>query len=145
MKTLLLSLLLLSSTSYAVDISKLLDAIRCAESANGANLESHAGALGPYQIMPSTGIGLATVLGLPYTDNMLYAENYSRELAKAYIQSLLVRFDDNISIAVMAYNYGPTRILDKLRTFSPLPIETVHYHSRVMAVYYGLACPWEKQ
>ncbi len=82
---------------------------------------SHKGAMGLMQLMPTT----ATELGVsdPYNPS----ENIRAGVA--YLKGLLVRFKDNVALALAAYNAGPTAVT----RYGAIPPyrETRNYVSRI--------------
>jgi soluble lytic murein transglycosylase len=70
--------------------------------------ESYAGARGLGQVMPATGEGIAGSLRIPdFQLDDLYRPSISIRFAAYYLQVQLKRFDDQILIALAAYNGGP--------------------------------------
>lgn len=97
-----------------------------AESAFDPSATSHAGAMGLMQVMPATWAELRVRYRLgpdPYSprDNILAGAAYLRELYN--------RFGPEGFLA--AYNAGPGRYLEHLRTGRPLPLETRLYVARI--------------
>ena len=82
---------------------------------------SHKGAMGLMQLMPAT----ATELGV--SDPFNPSENIRAGVA--YLKGLLVRFQDNIELALAAYNAGP-RAVTKYGAIPPYR-ETRNYVSRI--------------
>ena len=92
-----------------VDIPRLLDAIRMIESSGESMAVSHLGAIGAYQIMP--GEHGALEYYNRFTGNNLqpyhmFCEIKSRKVAKFYLRNSLKLFNNNLEVAVSAYNMG---------------------------------------
>jgi soluble lytic murein transglycosylase len=91
--------------------------------------ESSAGARGLSQVMPSTGRQLARFLGMdPYTADDLYRPCVSIELGAYYLATQLQIFDNQIPVALAAYNGGPgnaQRWLDAAAGDLDLFVETI--------------------
>jgi soluble lytic murein transglycosylase-like protein len=96
------------------------------ESGGNAGAVSPAGAVGPAQIMPAT--ARAPGFGLPPL-----SEADLRDPAKAipwgmrYLAALRDKYGGDMRLALAAYNAGPGRVDDHLRTGQPLPAETRRY------------------
>jgi soluble lytic murein transglycosylase len=74
--------------------------------------ESWVGARGLGQVMPGTGRSIAADLGLEDFDvNDLYRPSVSIRFAAHYLASQLERFDEEILVALAAYNGGPGNAL----------------------------------
>jgi soluble lytic murein transglycosylase len=70
--------------------------------------ESSSGARGLSQIMPKTGRQLARFLGMDsYSKDDLYRPSVSVQFGAFYLETLLEVFDDQIPVALAAYNGGP--------------------------------------
>jgi soluble lytic murein transglycosylase len=91
--------------------------------------ESSAGARGLSQVMPATGRQLARFLGMePYSADDLYRPSVSIEFGAYYLATLLQVFDDQIPVALAAYNGGPgntQRWLDAVSGDLDLFVETI--------------------
>ncbi|HSR33209.1 MAG TPA: transglycosylase SLT domain-containing protein [Anaerolineae bacterium] len=91
--------------------------------------ESSAGARGLSQVMPATGRQLARHLGMDnYTEDDLYRPHVSIELGAYYLATQLQIFDDQILVALAAYNGGPgntQRWLDAAAGDLDLFVETI--------------------
>jgi len=74
--------------------------------------ESYAGARGLGQVMPATGEGIARNLGLEdFVLDDLYRPAISVEFGAYYLAVQMRRFDDQLLIALAAYNGGPGNAL----------------------------------
>lgn len=100
----------------------LLASIVKAESNGNARAVSHAGARGLMQLMPGT----AAEQGV----NDTFAPDQNVRGGSAYLNELLVRYHDNIALALAAYNAGPAAV-DKYRGIPPYH-ETRVYVARVI-------------
>jgi soluble lytic murein transglycosylase-like protein len=100
----------------------LLASVVKAESNGNARAISHAGARGLMQLMPGT----AAEHGV--SDSFKPAENVRG--GSAYLDELLVRYHDNIVLALAAYNAGPAAV-DKYHGIPPYH-ETRVYVARVI-------------
>ena len=100
----------------------LLASIVKAESNGNARAISHAGARGLMQLMPGT----AADLGV--SDS--FAPDQNVRGGSAYLDELLVRYHDNIALALAAYNAGPAAV-DKYHGIPPYR-ETRAYVARVI-------------
>ncbi len=77
--------------------------------------ESWAGARGLGQVMPATGEAIAQALSVAgFTVDDLYRPSTSLRFAAYYLASQLERFDDQILVALAAYNGGPGNALQWL-------------------------------
>jgi soluble lytic murein transglycosylase len=95
------------------------------------------GALGLMQLLPTTGRAVAAELGLRWDGpKTLFDPVQNVRLGVAYLERLRARYG-NLSIALTAYNWGPTRVSDMLRRSERLP---VGYSRRVFQACRG---SWE--
>lgn|GEM_PF-3060710 len=101
----------------------LVRAVALAESGLDPLAQSRAGALGLMQLMPDT----ARALGVD--DPLDPAQNLAGGCR--YLKRLLKRYDNDLSLALAAYNWGPTR-LDREGP-DRLPRQTKHFIRRVTA------------
>jgi soluble lytic murein transglycosylase len=121
---------LLSTESQVRDLDPLLLAslIR-QESLFEPTAESSSGARGLSQIMPKTGRQLAWQLGMDtYSKDDLYRPTVSIQFGAFYLATLLDVFDDQIPVALAAYNGGPgnaRRWLDAVSGDLDLFVETI--------------------
>ncbi len=79
------------------------------------------GALGLMQLLPTTGRAVAAELGLRWDGpETLFDPVRNVRLGVAYLERLRARYG-NLSIALTAYNWGPTRVSDMLRRSERIP------------------------
>lgn len=77
--------------------------------------KSSKGALGLMQIQPATGIAIATETQIRWNgQNTLYDPEVNIAFGAYYLDKLIKRFGD-LTLALEAYNYGPTQINKLLR------------------------------
>ena len=90
---------------------ELLLAIIRQESEFDARANSHVGAQGLMQVMPSTAKLVARKLKTPYSKSLLKNDpSYNIKLGTYYFNSLLEDYDGVFPFAIGAYNAGPNRI-----------------------------------
>jgi len=114
-------LLARAGTRSNVD-TDLLAAVVHAESGGNAHAVSRAGAQGLMQLMPAT----ASDLGV--SDSFAPEQNIGG--GTAYLDALLTRYNDNIALALAAYNAGPAAV-DRYHGIPPYA-ETRAYVARVI-------------
>jgi len=117
-------LLTKAGTAYNLDADLLASVVR-AESAGHAHAVSRAGAQGLMQLMPGT----ASDLGV--SDS--FAPNENIQGGTAYLDTLLKRYNDNLPLALAAYNAGPAAV-DRWHGIPPYR-ETRAYVARVIREY----------
>ncbi len=67
--------------------------------------------LGLMQLQPATARMMATKLGLPYDEGRLTTDAaYNKQLGTQYLNDMLDRYGGNQTLAVAAYNAGPSRV-----------------------------------
>ncbi len=110
-----------AGTDHNVDVDLLASIVK-AESNGNARALSRAGAAGLMQLMPAT----ASDLGV--NDRFEPAQNVRG--GSAYIDALLTRYQDNLALALAAYNAGPLAV-DKYHGIPPYH-ETRAYVARVI-------------
>jgi soluble lytic murein transglycosylase len=82
---------------------------------------SSKGALGLMQLLPATGEAVAGELDLRWEGpETLFDPVLNVQLGVAYLERLRARYG-NLSIALTAYNRGPTRVSDMLRRSERIP------------------------
>ena len=104
---------LLSAQADARDLDPLLlAALIRQESLFEPVAESYAGARGLGQVMPATGTGIANNLGMEdFVLDDLYRPHVSVQFGAFYLRVQMNRFDNQILVALAAYNGGPGNTL----------------------------------
>ncbi len=113
-----------AGSAYNIDADLLASVVR-AESAGHPRAVSRAGAQGLMQLMPGT----ASDLGVADT----FAPSENIEGGSAYLDSLLKRYNNNLQLALAAYNAGPAAV-DRWHGIPPYR-ETRLYVARVIREY----------
>ena len=110
-----------AGTEHNIDADLLASVVRT-ESGGQIRAVSHAGARGLMQLMPET----ATELGVE--DAFRPDQNIAG--GSAYLDQLLTRYNDNVALALAAYNAGPAAV-DRYHGVPPYR-ETRAYVARVI-------------
>jgi hypothetical protein len=110
-----------AGTVHNIDVDLLASVVK-AESGGNARALSRAGARGLMQLMPGTASGLGV------KDSFEPRENVRG--GSIYLDSLLTRYHDNLSLALAAYNAGPEAV-DRYHGIPPYR-ETRVYVARVI-------------
>ncbi len=116
-------MILKASSLFGVD-SSLVRAVIAVESAFNRYARSHKGARGLMQLMPDTGRRYGVVNAYDPWQNI--------RAGTAHLRDLIDEFDD-LSLALAAYNAGPTPVR-KYGAIPPYP-ETRNYVRKVLAIY----------
>lgn len=125
------SLIFEVSKRYELSPEMILAVIRI-ESSFDANALSHKGAVGLMQILPSTAREIARELRMEWTgEEILRDPSANIEMGTYYLTKLLGRFND-LSIALAAYNQGPSRVADLASTEAGVPMD---YTQKVLSYY----------
>lgn len=134
--------------SQPVDVDPyLVAAIIRVESRFYTGAQSRAGARGLMQLMPDTADWAARQMKLPdYSQDQLYEPQRNIQIGAWYIAELLDEFDQNVVVAIAAYNAGRGNVKSWLNagvwsgryeTIEQIPFpETRKYVYRVMSDYY---------
>ncbi len=93
---------------------------------------SPAGAMGLMQLLPATAEDVARRIGLRWVGPAtLFDPVFNVRLGVLYLRELVDRYG-SVTTALAAYNWGPTRIAERLRRGEPVP---ALYARRVLSVY----------
>ncbi len=84
-------------------------ALTAQESTFVPDIKSYAGAVGLMQFMPPDGREWARKVNLPYSPKLLTNADASIKMGTAYLADLVRRFDNQMYLALAAYNAGPGR------------------------------------
>lgn len=101
-----------ASAHHSVNELLLFSLIR-QESKFDEDARSHAGAVGLMQILPAT----AKKIDEEVSEISLFEPEQNLRLGIQYLQQLLSQFDDDVELALAAYNAGPHRVDDWLRRY----------------------------
>jgi len=111
----------------------LLTALIVTESSFNNWAKSHRGALGLMQIRPRTGHAMATEVNLPWEGKpTLYKPESNIALGTYYLNKLQNRFNNDVKLALEAYNHGPTRLESYIQQGKRLPVD---YSDKVLKIY----------
>ncbi len=111
----------------------LLTALIVTESSFNNWAKSHRGALGLMQIRPRTGHAMATEVNLPWEGKpTLYKPESNIALGTYYLSKLQNRFNNDVRLALEAYNHGPTRLESYIQQGKRLPAD---YSNKVLKIY----------
>ncbi|WP_462380874.1 transglycosylase SLT domain-containing protein [Pseudomonas sp. Marseille-QA0892] len=95
----------------------LVDSVIKHESAGNVAAVSPKGARGLMQLMPGTARDMAAELGVPFNEARLTSDAaYNKRLGSAYLNKMLNRYDGHEALALAAYNAGPGKVDEWLRT-----------------------------
>ena len=96
----------------------LLSALTRQESEFNPKTESHAGAIGLMQLLPSTAKEVARKLSVKYSKSKLKSNPaYNVSLGSAFLQRLVRNYDGSYIMALAGYNAGPGRVRQWVRQF----------------------------
>ena len=104
---------------------------------NAEALNDASGASGIGQFVPSTGRIMARVLGIEYSDTLLFNAETSIRMQGAYLDILLASHDRDVELALAEYNYGPNGPLYWRKDKSKLSPEALKYIPEVSSRYKG--------
>lgn len=122
----------LSAASHHNNLSpELVRSVVMAESRFNPNARSGKGAQGLMQLMPQTAFQLGVKNAMDPVQNL--------EGGARYLSSLLDRYDNNLPIALAAYNAGPERV-QQYHGIPPYP-ETIEYVNRILRDLYWPTIP----
>lgn len=106
--------LITRSKEIDVDISLILGLLRV-ESVFDPNNISDSGALGLFQVMPSTAKTVANNYGIEYERNKLFDPQYNIKIGTIYLRDLFEQYDYDVHKALTAYNKGPIGLNNYIR------------------------------
>lgn len=110
----------------------LLTALIVTESSFNNWAKSHRGALGLMQIRPRTGHAMATEVNLPWEGKpTLFEPESNIALGTYYLSKLQTRFNNDVKLALEAYNHGPTKLQRYIQQ-GKLPED---YSNKVLKIY----------
>jgi soluble lytic murein transglycosylase-like protein len=111
----------------------LLTALIVTESSFNNWAKSHRGALGLMQIRPQTGHAMATEVNLPWEGKpTLFRPDSNIALGTYYLNKLQNRFNNDVKLALEAYNHGPTKLQRYIQQGKRLPVD---YSNKVLKIY----------
>lgn len=103
------------SKQYNVDPNLIFAMIK-AESNFNPRIVSHKEAIGLMQVIPETGGWVAENIGIKgYNKDMLFNPDYNINIGTWYLKYLLKQFNNNVTLAVAAYNGGSGNVLNWLK------------------------------
>jgi len=95
----------------------LVDSVIKHESSGDIAAVSSKGARGLMQLMPGTARDMAAELDLPFSEARLTTDaEYNKRLGSAYLSKMLDRYDGHEALALAAYNAGPGKVDEWLRS-----------------------------
>ncbi len=113
----------------------LLVALIYVESAFQNFSESSMGARGLMQILPSVGRSVAQEARIPWEgDETLHNPRKNIRIGASYLKKLMEEFED-LSLALAAYNVGPTALKSRMKSGGRLPMA---FTNKVMTFYHDL-------
>ena len=111
----------------------LLTALIVTESSFNNWAKSHRGALGLMQIRPRTGHAMATEVNLKWEGKpTLFKPDSNIALGTYYLNKLQNRFNNDVRLALEAYNHGPTRLQRYIQQGKRIPVD---YSNKVLKIY----------
>ena len=97
--------------------AQLVDKVIAQESGGRVDAVSPKGARGLMQLMPDTARDVAARLGVAYDESRLTQDaDYNQRLGSAYLQQMLERYDGHQALALAAYNAGPGKVDEWLKS-----------------------------
>ncbi len=116
-----------AASLYQVD-EALLHAVIAVESGYNADIVSKKGAVGLMQLMPGTAKRYKVKNSFDPAQNI--------HAGAKYLSSLLAQFDNNVQLALAAYNAGENNVRKYGGRIPPFP-ETIAYVPKVLGLYEG--------
>jgi soluble lytic murein transglycosylase len=95
----------------------LVHALSRQESEFNAHAKSPVGAAGLMQLMPSTARAIARQYKVKYSPSQLTDPAYNTQLGEAFLNDLIDNYGGSYFLALVAYNAGPGRVKEWIKTF----------------------------
>ncbi|MCS6894282.1 MAG: lytic transglycosylase domain-containing protein, partial [Deltaproteobacteria bacterium] len=106
------------------------------ESAFNAFAKSYVGATGLMQIMPATSKVIEKFKDFtPVIGSSLTDPDYNLKLGIRYLRYLDEMFNNNKVLVLLAYNWGPGRVLDAFKGKRKVPPEVIKYATKILSDY----------
>ncbi len=123
----------------------LLLSVIMSESSFRQDAVSHKGAVGLMQIMPATAADLAAELDLEWAASrgpeLLENPEVNIQLGAYYLRKLIEAFDDDVSLALTAYNMGPGRVLQMQAEWVEEPASSRRQSAYAARIIEGMTDP----
>ena len=117
-------------------------AVMWVESHFNPHAKSPMDATGLMQILPGTGHFIHQLMGKPISPQLSYLfvkdPVHNVDLGGFYLKRLLVRFNNNYTLATVAYNMGPTTVQKRLQYRLPVGVSNL-YLDKVRRAYFTLS------
>ncbi|MDI3310022.1 MAG: lytic transglycosylase domain-containing protein [Thermoanaerobacterium sp.] len=103
------------SNQYGVDPNLIFAMIKAESNFNPDSVSSK-GAIGLMQVIPETGTWVANYIGIKnFSVNMLFNPDYNINIGTWYLKYLLNQFNNDVTLAVAAYNGGSGNVSNWLK------------------------------
>lgn len=133
-----------ASFEEGIDAGLLLSVI-LSESSFRTDAVSNKGAVGLMQLMPATAADLAAEMDLEWAASrgpeLLENPEVNIQLGARYLRKMIEAFDDDVSLALTAYNMGPGRVLQLKADWLAQPASTRSRSAYATRVIEGMTNP----